>query len=735
VQTISLSASCDPNSLLCEFGDVPFPNLMNPGQESVFHLQVDTSRAKPGRYTILLDVSGGTTYDSCIESAVLTLDVQPSTTAAPQSPAVQAYVSPSGPQLGTPAEELLYTFGLVNQGTEPAIVNLFAAGNQFEESTLFEAVQVSLEPQEAKAIQVHVKLPPGTPGGDYTFAFIARWITTTKGPYDVVVPITIRVHAPTIAFQLLPDPGPICTIATGKVPAVIETQVRNNGNGKATVLALIEGPESAKEFITVEPRLFELKPGESAPIKISIKPQKTTTIAIYNYRLALKNLQFKLFDRSLCTRVDSVSDLRVETPESVNLLRTRTQAIKVNVQNEGNVEGEYALDVSGPSGVIISADPASFTLLPDETKELNLVFQSTLRTPLGPGSVTLTIRPRFATAVNAQFPLDIVSSNQSGESYLRLDTSPNLEVVDGVQKTIDLTVTNTGPAALPQVKLELLNIPPQWYESTSRDIASGQTTTLTLVMHPVGPQRDLYPITLSLASGLESVHYPGTLAIVPAVKRLEANNVTTQTVQEAGTNREVLVSMTLRNTGNTPASDVRPVLFASSGELDEELFAVPNQELELQPGESRTVQLSIKPAVDKTGDKTSLLKLESQEGAQAVQEIRVPALQKAGVGGLPWLAIIAVVVLLIAVFTYLAKQEYIFGKTPPREGVESGGKEESTDELEKEEEEILNDIRMLKYRYMKREIDDMTYRRLTDENERELTELRTKLRELKSQAG
>lgn len=742
VQTISLVAVCDVNSLLCTFEDVPFTNTLGVGEQRTVHLEVDTSRAAPGRYTFELQVSGGTATDSCTESTLITLGVMPSTTPAPQNPAVQAYIDPSQAMLKMPGEEVEYVIGLINEAPDRAIVSIRSQGNPFEKGTIYDAVEVSLNAGETEAIRAKVKLPAGVPGGDYPWTFVTRWITATRGPSEITLPARVRIQAPTIALQLMPDPSTSCIGVGARAPASTVVDVRNNGDGKATVVASIEGSPATKEFITVSPAMFELKAGESAKLKIDIKPQRTTTMGAYNYRLVLKNLDYTLVDRSLCAVVQSSSDVEVDGPESVTILRTRTQSSTLKVRNIGNSRGEYATEAVAPQGVVATTDPASFTLLPGEERNVNLVLQSNLRAQLGPGKVALVFRPRQAAAATIEIPAEVVSTNQSGESYLRLETAPTLEVVDGIEKTIELRVTNTGSAALKQVTAELIGVPESWYEAQQRDIGPGQTATIPVTITAINPEKDLYQATIALYSGLESVRYSGSLSIAPQVNRLQAGNLTAESIKEGTATREVLVSVSLKNTGNTPATDIKPIMFSTGGALDEELFAVPEKAVALNPGEERTMFLRIKPAAAQSGEKTGVLKLESKEGAEASQEIKVPALQSKGAAaGVPWLAIIAVVLLLIGVFAYIAKQEYWFGRTPPPEGEGAAeeaavaGREEWPDLppeqmrefLKRREGQLLSNQRVLKASFVKKELNELTFKRLMADNEEELEEVREHL--------
>jgi hypothetical protein len=94
-------------------------------------------------------------------------------------------------------------------------------------------------------------------------------------------------------------------------------------------------------------------------------------------------------------------------------------------------------------------------------------------------------------------------------------------------------------------------------------------------------------------------------------------------------------------------------------------------------------------------------------------------------------AVLVLLILLVGVFVYLARQEYFFGRTPPREGeaVRAGEAREGAAGLAAREKELIDNGKELRYRYFKREIDERTYRDLLEQNEKELTEVRTKRRE------
>lgn len=669
--TLSLAVTCDPKSMICSLSDVPFPNLFGLGEQRIHHLVVDTSQTPAGTYYLPLEVSTDTATGTCLEQTNLVLNVQPRNPPLVEGPAVRAYLNPTTPQLGRAGEVLEYTIGLVNEGSERALVNLESRSNPFAQTTTIESSEVSLEPGEARTLRAQVRVPSGVLGGTYYIPFVANWMTATRGPFDILLPATVRTEGPFIALQLQPEPTLNCMPVNSNSPLTVKAKMVNAGYSKGTLVSTLEGDESARQFITLNRDLFELKAGESIPLEIAIAPERTTALGNYYYHLIVKNLDFTIFDRALCAKVASVSNVTIETPDKVTLLRARTTTVPVVIHNIGNIRDDYAMELTVPRNVVASSDPATFTLLPDQSKTVNVVLQTSLRTALGDGDVTVTVRSKTAPAVKAQFKVSVESSNQSGESYLTLDNAPTIEVVDGVEKDIELAVTNTGPELSQPVSLTILGIPSTWYTAIPRNIGAGKTENIPLTIHASKPQRDRMAITLDLSSGLERVRYPGTLTIDPQVRRLVAGNLSAQAIRDGGTPREMLVTVTLRNTGNTPASDVQPILFSDKGELDNELFAVSDTPIDLQPGESQTLNLRIRPASSTSREKTSVLRLQSSEGAQASQEIKLPSLQGKGAGGIPWTAVIIVVVLLIAIFAYLARQEYWFGRTPPREGEEN----------------------------------------------------------------
>ncbi len=658
--SVSLGAVCDPANLECVFANVPYPNNVPPGEYRTYDFYVYTQKASPAGYSIPLRVTASRPGYECSEDAVLALTVNPNVTEpVPQDIGVYATMYPSSAS-ARPGESVKFFITLRNVLREKTFATISSAGtNPFEATTRYGYVDVQLNPEETKVVEVEVTIPPGTPGMVADWTFLVR--TGACCYRDVVLPVRLVVHGPQMTLTLTGEPLPgECLEAKYGEPVSLRIGVRNDGEVNGPYSFSLEATEAAKKFAFIVPRELEITPGDRKFVNITIAPRVETGFGTYYYSFIGKYVNYAVFRRDYCVRVSASENVSVSKEDAYDVVRAATNTLSFSIKNTGSAACNFSLEAPPVPEMTLKLVPDNFVLVPNEEKGIDFVIGTTLSTPLEDYSIPVTLRSAAASCnitKEIQFALAVVSSNKPGESFLDV-AGRDFSAVEGVSTTYQVAVSNNGPVTLKQVRLEVLGFPLEWIQvSSPRDIPAGASRSFDLTFKPA--RAGDYSITLAAVSGRESVQVDSGLSVAPAEKKIDFSTVSEVPVQEAGATRETRLALAVKNTGNIPATNIQPLLFSS--ESDELLLETQPSTLSLEPGQTATIQIIVKPlASAETREHQAQLKLGSAEGASDLETIKLPAMlgaaAKPPAPEFPW-KIIAIIILLVLIFAILAREE------------------------------------------------------------------------------
>jgi uncharacterized membrane protein len=643
-QAISLSAECNPaaTGLVCDFADVPYPNVLYAGETRIYHLNVDTSNAKASNYELGLNVGGGTIPGSCVSEGSVLLTV----TQKPPSAVVTLGVGASLAQSGLtarPGETVEWIILVSNNRADEAYVSLSATDNPFSKGIGFDAIEMRLAPGEQRAIKARVILPAGTPGGMYNWLFVAK-VTTFNGIDSIELPASLRVAGPTIAVQLIGEPiAGTCLGVRHRETGELKMNVKNTGDAKVTLSFGFEAGRETKGTISIKPALLELLPGETSGVTITVTPPSTAVVDTYRYVFTAENNGFQLLRRPYCYSLKGLEEVYIGAPKSVEVLRTIPEDFLMVVKNTGTTSDDYALEFVPLPGVETTMSPMSFSLGPSDSKSVKATLKTKMSTELREEPLSLTLRSRAANLSKAiAVNVSIVSSNQTNASLLALDAR-SLSAVEDVSTTNDVVVRNLDSDTMNGVSLAVTGIPSDWYSvlPTQQNIAAQGSASFKLTIKASTP--GVYNVSLAAFAGREGVAVTSTLSVDKAAPAINARVFATQAVEQEGVVKGVVVNFSVSNTGNTPLTGVEPRLTNVSGD-----FAFSTVATDLAPGETKTVSMVVKPLGASTPLQNLPVQVASREALSTPQTITLPAMAREKyVAGISLATMAAVVVLLV----------------------------------------------------------------------------------------
>jgi uncharacterized membrane protein len=645
-QLVKLSGIC-PEGLECAFTPSPAYALLSSEERKAFNLMVYTMQAGAGDYSIPVELSTGSSVEACDEKA-LGLTLLPRET--PVVEPVNVSLTPSKNLSALPGEVVEFVIDVINNLDDKVYASFSSEGNPFEDSTTFEYSFVTLDAGEEQAIRVKTIVPAGSPGNIYDWVFTVTLFSGGTRRY-YALPAHLVVVAPTLNLQIWNEPIECLNVSHGQ-KKVIELEIFNRGETNGPFELGFDGTEEVKEMVSVEPREFELKPGEKKFVNVIIAPSARVPLDLYHVYFTGKYLQYLVFKHHYCFEVFGLRGLRVVVPEEIAVPRGTTAAVPIKVKNIGTLAASYAAEYAPvQNNLSIALVPNKFSLAPGEEKELSLVLGATVLSPLG----VKPIRIVFASTNLSQavtLNVSVVPSNESEEGFLRVQSS-DFVAVEGTESEQKVFVTNTKNTVLWEVKLSVDGVPRDWVKvDAAKDILPGKTLVYSVRVNAPAGSEGTYNLMLVAADGMERSQIPVKMVVQKKNARLAFQVKEVKPVEKNGAVREAILFMDVRNEGNTKITRITPQLtpeYVASSDL---YF------LSLAPGETRTVELSVKPAAS-TGEQEAPISLRAAEAYSATEFVKLPAMSSAGGAWFSWknLAVLLIVVLVIlVVLRWLARR-------------------------------------------------------------------------------
>ncbi|VVB68204.1 Uncharacterised protein [Candidatus Norongarragalina meridionalis] len=640
-----LSGDC-PAGLVCTLQPSPAWATLYPTQSKTFTLLVDTAGATPGNYAVPIDITMGASTLAC-DHREMQLAVKPVTES--EVPPFNVSISSNANVTGLPGQEVEFSVTISNNRDGVAYASLELVG-PFSETTRFAASTITLQPKQTKEVRVTLLIPPGTPGSVYQNAVLVKALGPECCEKQYEFPLQVCVFGPPLQLVLQNEPIYCIPVQHGN-STTWELMVRNDGD--------IEGPfnievDGHSDMVSVSPTLLEVAKGDRQPVTLTINAPTTAILDTYYYSLKVKYLDWTVFLKPYCFEVQAKVDFEVEKDNSYTVARCVMQSIPLKVRNTGSIAEGYEIEVSPPYGMLVVPTPRSFSLGPGESKDVALVITTSLyKTPLGPNHIPIVIRTsRIAKAFD--IPITLVSSNRTGESYLSIIPKP-LSAAPGVQSSDTISVANTKNMTLFETALTIEGIPSAWYSVSPnpQNIDPKKTVSYGIVFAPPAEAKPgKYAVNITAAAlGGESVKV-ATLFSLEAQPPSMAMAVSDAGYYGSDEAKQIVVSVTVRNTGGTALSSVRPALSGLQ-------FASNPQAVDLKPGESKTMIVTVS-GVDSTRAPYIPLAVQSADGTQS-NAVNLPTKKTviAQAGGVPWLvyAVVALVILLFGLAFYARKEQ------------------------------------------------------------------------------
>ncbi len=413
-QSVDLNAQCNPDEFTCSFDDVPYPNVLAARENRIYHLSVYTTLNTPlGNHAIPIQASIFAPT-SCAETGVLNLSVN----AGAALPSLSATISPVGTQNTQPGESVTYTISITNNQDNETFARIMQAGNPFESTTSLSASTLTLQPHESKDVTAVVNIPPGTPGNAYAFVFNVRAGAETFE--DFSLPARVFVLAPTAVIAIENDTLQTrCLDVNFTQPLDLQLGFRNNGESSGPFSLELQGLADSLKLASINPNYLEITPGDRQFADLRFLPSHDTPLDTHHIALVVKQGQFELQRAEYCFRVVAVSGIRIDKPDLIVIPRGSHTSAFCDITNNGNQQQSVAIDYSPFPSLGLNITPLSYLLAPGSHDTCELQFSTTMQTPLNDYTVPTTFYTSPAgDMIPVNFQVSVVSSNQSGQSFL-----------------------------------------------------------------------------------------------------------------------------------------------------------------------------------------------------------------------------------------------------------------------------------------------------------------------------
>ena len=654
-QTVYLSAGSAQVDLQFDDSILEIPT----GQSKTAVLSAFTSDVPGGSYSIPLEVA----TLSCRSDYSLGLQVNAPNASLEECckniGEMKASLTPNTRQIARPGDTVEYHVLLENPSNEKVYARLSSPDNPFETTTDFEEIEVELGPRESKIVSIAVTIPPGTPGNTFQLLFLVKYGAACC-MREIPLPAQVLcTFAPSADLELFREPTVACTVVKHGQLVSHMIGLKNAGEVTGPYRLELSEPQSARGTASLSKDYFELKQGEVDWFNVSFAPSSQVSLGTYYYSLTVKYLSFTLLKRQYCFKVEEFSDAELILPDQVQAPNCYTSAFEFKACNRGSVGTNFSITAGDTRGLRVLIEPHSFNIAAGQCKSAHLILVPSLSIPLGDYVIPLTLRSsKLSKAYSVHAT---IISGLSDSTLFKLSAPSEFEVIQGQPQFFTVSVENMRNNSAANANVSVEGLPPGWATvDAPQDISPSSTKQFRIKFLVSGNAGVEYPIAIVARAGKEFTSTNATLRIVQPSKELDYSYTMTPVV-EAGAVKEVVLRLTVKNTGNSFASNVKPLVAASGYSVNSSPSSVS-----LAPGASQTMTVRIAAASGQADPKTVSLQLQSAEGGQASRPVEIPALSQSskqagpasalGLDGLPW-KLIAIVLLLVAIFAILAREK------------------------------------------------------------------------------
>ncbi|MBI4406588.1 hypothetical protein HY571_01610, partial [Candidatus Micrarchaeota archaeon] len=601
-QRISASAQCD-EEITCSFSGIGSDALIAPGQQRVFHLNLETNT--PGLFVIPAEFRAGPSGATCATELQFTASVNEA--ASGEVPPITASIAPEDFVNARPGDTVNFRISVKNNLNKRTFATISSKGtNPFEASTTLSASNIALESGETKTVNIRVTLPAGTPGARF------QWIYNVDAgnccDYSVDLPVEVVVDGPVLEIELLGAPVQgVCRVVNTGETARLDFSLDNRGEAEGPFDLSIQGSSTVQGIVSVTEPRFALAPGEEKPFQVVIAPRRNTPLDTYNYRVRGSHQGFVFLDRSFCFKVSGVESASISAPSNIVIERGRISSAVINMTNTGTIRDEYALTIEPGNEVVVEIQPSGFSLNPGETSlQVSLAITSDLSTPLGPRVVELRLDAQNYSR-NIALNATVYATGRTGESLLSVTGPREVSLPRGISRSFEVTVENVGTSVFPDVEVLLEGVDAGWYESDSRTILPGGSEVFEVIMTIPQTAEEQIEANVTARSGQEFVSTPLSIIVTDILFDFVITEII-ENINAQGETTSVDLILNLSNNGRTTATQITPVI----NSLDYVYVQRP-ESVTLQPGQSAQIAINLRAGTRNTADQNFSLQFASQE--------------------------------------------------------------------------------------------------------------------------
>ena len=637
----NIDASLDPSS-----------SYIYSGQEQTFHLFVRTDSSTPGNYTFSAEVSSDNIVSVCTEPLSFSLEIKPSNLTFTTTSNFSASMSPVTLPVKFPGDLVNFAISAVNDFPEGVIVSIDAVSSPFPKSTFFDESQFFIDSKKSKNVNARVRIPPGTPAGTYYLLFRLK-VNTGCCVQEYLLPeVPVYVAGKELQVSSLQEPLKCIDAKYGK-QSFMEIGLRNDADITGPFKLELDGSEETLSAVQLPFDLFELKQGERQYFNLTIQPDSSLSQGTHQFTLYMGYLGINSFALPLCYTVSGEKKIEIEKRTDASVKRCTAGSFNFTVRNIGTLSDSYAVELSRSlTNASVKVSPASFSLAPGEDKEISFIIGTTCSTPLGKQTVPARIRSSNVS-VSENFDVTIVSSNLSSQSLLSIK-APKISIVKGEDTEISINVTNKMNSNAEKTAISIEGLPPSWFDilDSQKTIRPNATAPFRVLFTPKSEGK--FSINVSAVSGFESVVQSADMR-AKAQERLLDYSFEVKPIETDGAVKEVIVTVTVTNKGNSRLTGI------SAGTPATGMFIVPLNFIdEIAPGETKQMDVSVRPLASATSEQSIPIKLQSAEGASKSIDVTIPAMSKpvssSSQAEFPWKIAVAIV-LLVLIFALLTKEK------------------------------------------------------------------------------